>query len=208
MASKYLGRHIDIHMGGVDHIPVHHTNEIAQSEACFSDKWVNYWLHCEFLVLDKAKMSKSSGNFIKLADLPSYDVKPIHYRYFCLGAHYRSPLHFSDGALSAAKRSFDSLYNLVVSWKLSQDRAPKEEPARLTEHKERFWAAAFNDFNVPAALGVLWAMARDESLSAPHKFAAVRGVRPPAGARRRAVHAAGAVGGAHAARRVARDRSP
>ena len=95
MASKYLGDHFDIHCGGIDHIPVHHTNEIAQSESCYGSRWVNYWLHAEFLEVDEAKMSKSSGSFMHLDQLIEDGFTPLAYRYLLLTAHYRSKLRFS-----------------------------------------------------------------------------------------------------------------
>jgi cysteinyl-tRNA synthetase len=103
MSMKYLGESIDIHCGGIDHISVHHTNEIAQSEAATGKPWVNFWLHNEFLVLEREKMSKSLGNFITLATLAEKGFAPLDYRYFCLGAHYRSQLKFSDDGLVSAK---------------------------------------------------------------------------------------------------------
>lgn len=119
MSMKYLGKHIDIHTGGIDHVPVHHTNEIAQSEGSFSPEehakgpWVKYWLHNEFLILEGGKMSKSSGRFITLqTDLPegkgysltSKGFAPLDYRFFLLGGHYRKPLIFSLEAMESAKQ--------------------------------------------------------------------------------------------------------
>ncbi len=109
MSMMYLGEHFDIHAGGIDHIPVHHTNEIAQSEAATGKKFVNYWLHGEFLVLDKAKMAKSAGNFITLNTLIEKGFDPSDYRYFCLQAHYRKQLSFIWQALENAKKSFYQL---------------------------------------------------------------------------------------------------
>src|SRR5215475_15526799 len=103
MASKYLGEHFDIHCGGIDHIAVHHTNEIAQSECCHGRPWVNFWLHGEFLELDKAKMSKSSGSFLYLDRIMADGFSPLDYRYLLLTTHYRSRLRFSYESLEAAK---------------------------------------------------------------------------------------------------------
>ena len=83
---KYLGESFDIHCGGIDHIPIHHTNEIAQSEAATGRKWgVNYWIHGEFLLMDRQKMAKSAGNFLTLQKLIDQGYDPLDYRYFCLG---------------------------------------------------------------------------------------------------------------------------
>jgi cysteinyl-tRNA synthetase len=109
MSMKYLGKTFDIHCGGIDHIPVHHTNEIAQSQASTGKKWVNYWIHGEFLVMNKGKMSKSKNNFITLSTLIDQGYNPLSYRYLCLTAHYRSQLTFSINALDTADKSLKSL---------------------------------------------------------------------------------------------------
>ncbi len=105
MSMRYLGEQFDIHCGGVDHIPVHHSNEIAQSEAATGRQWVRYWLHNEFVVMDKGKMAKSSGSFVTLDTLTEAGYDPLDYRYFCLLAHYRSEIRFSLEALDAARRA-------------------------------------------------------------------------------------------------------
>ena len=129
MSMKYLGKHFDIHTGGVDHVPVHHTNEIAQSEGSFSAEerakgpWVNYWMHNEFLILEGGKMSKSSGNFITLqTPLPpekGYSLKdkgyePLDYRFFLLSGHYRKPLVFSMNGMDSAKQGRAALNERVA----------------------------------------------------------------------------------------------
>lgn len=105
MSMRYLGEEFDIHCGGIDHIPVHHTNEIAQSEGATGKKWVRYWLHNEFLIMDKGKMSKSAGGFVTLDTLLEQGYDPLDYRYLCLNAHYRSELTFSFEALDGARRA-------------------------------------------------------------------------------------------------------
>lgn len=168
MASQYLGEHFDIHAGGIDHVCVHHTNEIAQSEAHFGHRWVNYWLHGEFLVLDSDKMSKSKGNFLRLQSIIENGFSPLHYRYFCLGAHYRSQLFFSWEALDGAKNAFEALKNRVISWKLNPQK-PKN--AALKESlKAKFWAAMNEDLNSPIALSVLWDAAKTGELSNSEKL--------------------------------------
>jgi cysteinyl-tRNA synthetase len=162
MASKYLGEHIDIHCGGVDHISVHHSNEIAQSEGCFGHQWVNTWMHGEFLVLDKGKMSKSSGSFLTLKTLEEQGFEPLHYRYFCLGAHYRSQLFFSYEALQGAKNAFESLKNRVISWRLDPQKGT--HPEKATIYLKEFNEALANDLDMPVALSVLWEMAKDTSI--------------------------------------------
>ena len=162
MASKYLGEHIDIHCGGVDHISVHHSNEIAQSEGCFGHQWVNIWMHGEFLVLDKGKMSKSTGYFLTLKSLENHGFEALHYRYLCLGAHYRSQLFFSFEALQAAKNAFESLKNRVISWKLDPQKGA--HPEKAARYLEQFNQALSNDLDMPVALSVLWEMVKDLSL--------------------------------------------
>ena len=117
MSMRYLGEHFDIHCGGIDHVPVHHTNEIAQSEAATGARWVNYWLHGEFLVLEKEKMAKSSGRFLTLGRLVEEGFDPLDYRFFCLGAHYRTQLQFSFEGLEAARNGRANLVERIARLK-------------------------------------------------------------------------------------------
>ena len=182
MSMKYLGKHFDIHTGGVDHVPVHHTNEIAQSEGSFDEAerakgpWVNYWMHNEFLILEGGKMSKSSGNFITLqADLPpergfslvSKGYEPLDYRYFLLTGHYRKPLTFSINGMDSAKASRQALNERVA--KLIA-KANDEEKLGLTaenfagilgkinfesENYAKFREGLSNDLATPVALAAM-----------------------------------------------------
>ncbi len=185
MAIEYLGDRADIDMGGIDHIPVHHTNEISQSEAALGHPWVGVWMHCNFLVVEKdgadpgdkdeAKMSKS-GTFLRLATVLERGFEPVHYRYFCLGAHYRSELRFSWDNLDQARRSFETLKNLVVGWKIESarlGRATARDAAAAATHRSRFRDALHEDINAPRALGVVWEMARDAALGPRDKLALV-----------------------------------
>ena len=173
MSSEYLGDHFDIHCGGIDAIPVHHTNEIAQSEAAFGVKpWVDYWCHGEFLLNDKGKMSKSSGEFLTLSVLVDKGYDPLDYRYFCLTGHYRSQLKFSFESLDQARSARQTLVRKIAQYR-------KEcTPAAVLDGKTRgyldsFYEAMFNDLKAPQALGVLWSMLRDPSLDDDQKLAAV-----------------------------------
>jgi cysteinyl-tRNA synthetase len=168
MASKYLGDHFDIHCGGIDHISIHHSNEIAQSEARFQKKWVNVWMHGEFLVLQKEKMAKSKGNFLTLKSLMDNGYDPLHYRYLCLGAHYRSQLLFSFEALDGARNAFESLKNRVLSYRLNPEKA--KNPARKSEVREKFFSALYNDLDMPIAMATLWEAVKDQELSNTEKF--------------------------------------
>lgn len=172
MASKYLGEHFDIHCGGIDHISIHHSNEIAQSEGRFGHKWVNYWLHGEFLVLQKEKMSKSLGNFLTISSLIEQGYDPMHYRFLCFGAHYRSQLLFSFEALDGARNAFENLRNRVLSYKLNVDR-PKDERRKL-ELKKAFYDAIDNDLDTPIALAIVWEVLKDTSLANCEKLELMR----------------------------------
>ena len=182
MSMKYLGKHFDIHTGGIDHVPVHHTNEIAQSEGSFDDSerakgpWVNYWMHNEFLILEGGKMSKSSGHFITLqTSLPAekgFSLKdkgyePLDYRFFLLGGHYRKQLVFSLDALESAKNGRAALNQRVA--KLIA-RANDEEKLGLTkenfaevlgkikydsENFEKFKQGLENDLATPVAMAAI-----------------------------------------------------
>ncbi|MEM7495526.1 MAG: cysteine--tRNA ligase [Myxococcota bacterium] len=183
MATHHLGERIDIHAGGVDHIPVHHANEIAQSEGLLGHKWVNVWMHGEFLVLAKDKMAKSGGNALTLNTLRERGFDPLHYRYLCLTVHYRKQLVFSWESLESAKRGFEALKNRVVSWKMqSRDSRGdaissvstnnnKEGAARLLSYRARFWAAVRDDLGTPTALATAWEMAKDPALTPAEKLA-------------------------------------
>lgn len=171
MSMKYLGRHFDIHCGGIDAIPVHHTNEIAQSEAATGEKpWVNYWCHGEFLINDKGKMSKSSGEFLTLSVLVEHGYDPLDYRYFCLTGHYRSQLKFSYEALDHARSARQGLNDKVASLKkdVSPDSVLTEKAAC---YRDAFFDAMSNDLHAPQALAVLWSMLKDQDVSDGNKLA-------------------------------------
>jgi len=164
MALKYLGERLDIHCGGVDHIPVHHTNEIAQSETATGKKWVNWWMHGEFLTFPRAeadqdaKMSKSSGQFITLQTLIDRGLDPLAYRYFCLGAHYRAQLAFTWEALAAAASAFDRLSRLVPE--LRRQASGNEKP--IEKYLRQFNEAVDDDLNTPRGLAAMWSAVKDE----------------------------------------------
>lgn len=165
MSMKYLGESFDIHAGGIDHIPIHHTNEIAQSESATGKPWVKYWLHGEFLVMDKGKMSKSSGSFLTLQSLVDAGYEPLDYRYFCLGGHYRSQLQFSFEALDSARASRRSLNERLRTLRSQAEPAP----APPSGGRARFWLDAFvdhlsEDLAVPRALADLWGLLRDPAV--------------------------------------------
>ena len=174
MSMKYLGDQFDIHAGGIDHIPIHHTNEIAQSEAATGKKpWVKYWLHNEFLVMDKGKMSKSSGGFLTLQSLVDEGFDPLDYRYFLLGGHYRSQLQFSFESLKGAKNSRKSLIDKVknLAAKIAEHETQNSKDSQglgeeSAKYIEGFNKAIEDDLNTPRALAELWGLLKDAPSSA------------------------------------------
>ncbi|MEO5927420.1 MAG: cysteine--tRNA ligase [Patescibacteria group bacterium] len=148
MARKELGQPFDIHAGGVDHIPVHHENEIAQSVAAYGMPLANLWFHIEFLLVDSQKMSKSLGNGYTLDDLSEKGFDPMDFRYFLLGAHYRQKLNFTWEALQAAKNARRKLVNAVRGWKTPL--------IGCTDLESEFMAAMHDDLNTPRALSIVW----------------------------------------------------
>lgn len=149
MSMKYLGEQFDIHCGGIDHIPVHHTNEIAQAEAITNKKpWVKYWVHSEFLVINSGKMSKSEGNFITLDTFKEKNISPLAYRYFTLQTHYRKQLNFTWEAIEAAQNGLNNL----------RDHIRRIDGEKLSDPivEEKFLLAINEDLNMPEALAILW----------------------------------------------------
>jgi cysteinyl-tRNA synthetase len=168
MSSKYLGEQFDIHTGGIDHIPVHHTNEIAQAETAFNvHPWVRYWMHNNFLVLEKGKMAKSGENFLKLGLLEEKGYDPLAYRFYCLSAHYRSELAFSWEAMDNAQNSFTKFKNRIIELKEN----PSQEGSNDTQaFEEKFLKAINDDLNMPVALATAQEVLSDKSLSTSAKI--------------------------------------
>ena len=154
MSMKYLGETFDIHCGGIDHIPVHHTNEIAQSEAATGKIFVKYWLHGEFLVVDTKRMGKSEGNLMTLDWLTQEGISPLAYRYFCLGTHYRKPLNFSLEAVLSAQKALQNLQDKVATM--------GEPGVGCAEYEKKFKAALNDDLNAPQGLAVVWEMMKSQ----------------------------------------------
>lgn len=159
MGRKYLGDEFDIHTGGVDHIPVHHENEIAQSEALLGKPAVHYWLHGEFLLVDNGKMSKSLGTTYTVADLKEKGFSPLAYRYMCLNANYRSKLNFTWDGLKAAQTALDRLLEGVLAHKTADPQVRIDE-GTIKGFETEFEAAINDDLNIPRAMGVAWNAAR------------------------------------------------
>ena len=169
MSMKYLGNTFDIHCGGKDHIQVHHTNEIAQSEmASGHSPFVRVWLHGEFLKEDKGKMSKSGENFLTLPYLVSQGYHSLDYRYLMLQAHYRSELNFHYEAMDSAKAGRNGIKNLLSEWNIEDDSTPKVS-AKMYDYQEEFGKALFDDLNSPKAMAVFHEVLKDASLNGAEK---------------------------------------
>ncbi len=154
MSAKYLGPFFDIHCGGEDHINVHHTNEIAQTQACYGTRLANFWMHGYFLQIDEERMGKSVGNFLRVQTLIDRGFDPLAWRYFCLNAHYRSKLNFSWEGVEGANVSLDRLRQAVYEW---------GEPGEADQtFIDRFTEAINDDLNMPRALAVTWELVRGD----------------------------------------------
>src|SRR5579859_787157 len=179
MSMKYLGPTFDIHCGGIDHIPVHHENEIAQAEACTHQPFVRTWLHGEFLrmvqpitrqrgattetVEEEVKMSKSLGGFITLEDVVQAGYPPLVYRYFCLGAHYRAALTFYQdlSTLDQARNSLHSIYDFVRRAAEGRSAADSGPDGWLPPFTAQFHEAINDDLNMPRALAAVWELIKE-----------------------------------------------
>lgn len=154
MSMKYLGETFDLHTGGVDHIQIHHTNEIAQSEAAAGKKFVNYWLEGEHLLVEGEKMSKSLGNYLRLKDIEDKSFDPIAFRYLVLTAHYNTQLNFTWESLQAAQNALNNLYREVSSY--------SEAKVGCAEFEQQFLKAINNDLDTPKALAVMWDLVKSD----------------------------------------------
>ena len=171
MSMKYLGEQIDIHCGGVDHVNVHHTNEIAQSEGATGRKWVNYWLHGEFLIMPSGRMGKSEGNMITLSSLVEEGYDPLDYRYYLFSAHYRTQLTFTFEALDAAKAARSSLMSQLRDLAAQAPDGPSTTPGReATLALDRINEALNDDLNAPKALGLLRSFLKIDSVPAADRL--------------------------------------
>ena len=177
MSMRWLGEQFDIHCGGVDHIAVHHTNEIAQSEGATGRPWVRYWLHGEFLLLDQEKMAKSQGGMVSMADLSEAGFAPLDYRYFCLGAHYRRQLHWSYHAMRSAQQALRKLRNHTQELLQrcgTEVTLQREQLSTLaTRYYQNGIAAVADDLNTPQLLAQLWGVCRETELTAAEQLALI-----------------------------------
>ena len=165
MSNRYLGKHFDIHTGGVDLVFPHHTNEIAQSEAANGCKFVNYWVHNEWLLVEGKKMSKSLGNFYTLRDLLKKGYDSLAIRYLLMSGHYKEQLNFTLKGLVGAKRSIDRLKERVLEFKRSKD-----SKGNAKKYEKEFENALDNDLNTPVALEVIWGLVKDSKVGDFKKY--------------------------------------
>ena len=162
MAAKYLGPFFDIHCGGEDHIMVHHPNEVAQTQACHGTNLANFWLHGYFLQIEKGRMGKSEGNFLRLQTLIDRGYDPLVWRFFCLSAHYRSKLNFTWESLNGAETALNRLRMAAFEW--GMPGAPDER------YSERLVDQINDDLNMPRALALTWELVKSD-LPGPAKKA-------------------------------------
>jgi len=170
MSKKFLGVPFDIHCGGIDHIPIHHTNEIAQSEAAFGKILANYWLHGEFLTIEKGKMAKSEGNIITLDDFLKKGINPLSYRYFCLNAHYRSKLDFSWKAIEASQNALNNLYQITLDFLDYRPESQNNYSQKFKKYQKEFLSFINDDLDTPKALALTWKLIKDKNILNQEKY--------------------------------------
>ncbi len=165
MSMKYLGETFDIHTGGIDHIPVHHNNEIAQSESTTGKPYVHYWLHNAFLNINGHKISKSIGNTLYIRDLVSKGISPIAYRYWLLTGHYRTMLNFTEESVLGAQTALVKLINHFIEWR----QLPLG--TENIDYVKRFEGFINDDLDTPKALALTWELVKDKKVSVEDKSA-------------------------------------
>ncbi len=148
MASHFLGVPFDIHCGGIDHIPVHHNNEIAQTQAAEGKLMANFWLHCEFLLINDAKMAKSQNNFLTLQSVIAKGFLPSSYRYLVLNTHYRQKISFTWQSMEQAQNALLKIYNFLQPF--------QKKGKIIEEYRKKFFEAINDDLNTPKSLGIMW----------------------------------------------------
>lgn len=157
MSGKYLGEEFDIHTGGIDHIPTHHENEIAQCKGRCGKIPAKFWMHCNFLQVDGGKMSKSLGNIYTIDTLIEKGIDPIAYKLFCFSSHYRNKLNFTFEGVKAANTS---LMRLREGYRNHLEGEGEVENSAINEFKEKFENAINDDLNMPIAMSVVWDIVR------------------------------------------------
>ena len=158
MGRRFLGEEFDIHTGGVDHIPTHHENEIAQSKGATGKIPAHVWMHCEYLQVDGGKMSKSLGNTYTISQLQEKGISPLAFKLFCFTAHYRNKLNFTFEGAYGAQKALERLYDSYIKNANGVDDVDEDI---IKEYEERFLAYINDDMNMPGAMSVVWEIARN-----------------------------------------------
>lgn len=162
MGRKYLGEQFDIHTGGIDLIPTHHENEIAQSKGACGKIPANYWMHGEYLLINGGKMSKSLGNTYLVKDIKEKGYNPLVYKLFSYSSHYRNKLNFTWEGIESASKSLERLKNGYQNHLKGTDKVDEEI---INKYEEKFHEAINDDLNMPSAMGIVWEVVRSETKS-------------------------------------------
>jgi len=166
MAMKYLGETFDIHTGGIDHIPVHHTNEIAQAECATGKKFVNYWMHEGWVNIEGGKMAKSADNFVRIATLEEKGISPLAYRYWLLTAHYRKTINFTWEAVEGAQTALKKLHEIFFEYRETTGKPSEKYLAKFVEFLN-------DDLETAGAIALLWDLTKDDSILPADKRATI-----------------------------------
>ena len=162
MGRKYLGEEFDIHTGGVDHIPTHHENEIAQAKGATGKIHAKIWMHGEFLLVDGGKMSKSLGNVYTISNLQEKGIEPLAYKLFCYSAHYRTKLNFTFDGATASQKALNRLREGYLKHLNGNDEIDEKN---IEEYETKFLETINDDLNIPAAIGIIWDIIRSDKKS-------------------------------------------
>ena len=162
MSSDILGERFDIHTGGIDHLPIHHENEIAQNDCAFGHKVVEKWLHNEFVLVDGGKMSKSLNNIYTISQLEEMGYSALAYKFFCLNTNYTKKINFTFDSLQAAQTSLKNLKKLILEHKNGNNEIPEN---KIKQYEAEFLDAVNDNLNTPLALGVMFSMVKNEPKS-------------------------------------------
>lgn len=177
MSIKYLGKHFDIHTGGIDHIPIHHTNEIAQNEALIGSRTVNHWVHSEFLILGATRMGKSEGNLIKISDLEIEKHSLLAYRLLVLTAHYRDPLHLNTESFAAADITYKRLTSDIQRMIGAKGEGKSRISSFITQAKKDFVKAMDDDLSTPRALSAIFTMLNNANRTTGRMYNKIEGIK-------------------------------
>jgi len=162
MSNKYLGEEFDIHTGGIDLVPTHHENEIAQSKGCTGKVPARFWMHCEFLLIDGGKMSKSLGNAYLVKDIVDKGYEALAFKMMCFTSHYRNKLNFTWDAIESSQ---NALNRLREGYKKHSEGSAKVEENAIQEYKTKFQKAINDDLNIPVAMSVVWDVVKNPNKS-------------------------------------------